>query len=160
MHQARVLKERDQLGQLYEQLGKLEKTLASQTEPTIQELLTTIEVIQMHEKYFSKEQLAELKVREQSLGEDKMKNYQNDWTDLMEKVRAEAKKGTDPSSAYVQELAVKWNSLVKAFSGGNKAIEVQLGSMYRNEPAMRDKAGMDPEVYEYVAKMMSYMHKK
>ena len=43
------------------------------------------------------------------------------------KVRAEAKKGTDPSTPQVQQLAHEWNSLIEAFTGGNAGIRMQLG---------------------------------
>lgn len=159
LHQKRVLEGRDQLSKLYDQLITLERTLAANEAPSTEELLTTIEVIQMYDKYFTKEQLEELKNRKDSIGEAKMKNYQNAWTELMAKVRTEMNKKTDPASSAVQALAKEWSSLVSAFSGGNTSIEVNLGSMYRNEPAMREKVGMDADYYEYVAKMMAYYHK-
>jgi hypothetical protein len=147
------------LGKLYDQLSTLEKTLAANGEPSIQELLTTIEAIQMHEKYFSKEELEKIKNQKTIIGDEKIQEYQAQWTELMNSVRQHAKQKTDPSDAAVQKLAHEWNSLVQAFSGGDAGIEVKLGSMYQNEPSMRSQVGLDPELYEYVAQMMSYFHK-
>jgi DNA-binding transcriptional MerR regulator len=159
LHQKRVLESRDQLARLYDQLSTLEKTLAAKQNPSVQELLKTIEVIHMHEKYFTQEQLEELKNREAALGSQKMQDYQAQWSTLMEKVRHEAKNGADPSAPHVQKLAQEWQGLVKAFSGGNTGIETQLGSMYKNEPAARERVGMDKELFEFVAKMMSHLPK-
>ena len=159
LHQGRVHEERDRLGKLYDQLTSLERTLATNRKPSIHELIKTIEVITMHDKYFTKEQLEEIKSRGESIGDAKMKEYQESWVTLMEKVRTEKKNKSDPSSASILKLAQEWDTLVKAFTGGNPHIEVQLGSMYRNEPSMRENFGMDPELWEYVTKMMGYFHK-
>jgi len=159
MHRQQVLERRDQLAQLYDQLLILERTLETGATPSVQELLKTIEVTTMFDKYFTKAQLEEIKTRRETLGDEQLKKYQSDWADLMAQVRKHTKAATDPSSREVQALAEKWNTLVKAFSGGNAHIEVKLGEMYRKEPTMREHAGMDPELYGYVGQMMGYYHK-
>jgi hypothetical protein len=85
-----------------------------------------------------------------------MDEYGGKWKVLMEKVRKQMEKGSDPASAEVQLLAIEWNSLVLAFTGGNSQIEFRLQEMYKQEPKMREQAGMDQELYEFVGKMMRY----
>jgi len=159
MHQSRVQQEREELGKLYDQLSALERTLATNGQPSVRELFKTIEVITMHDKYFTKEQLTELKQKREAFGESKMEEYQQKWPLLMDQVRSAMNADTDPFSPEIQKLAKEWNTLVQAFTGGNAKIEVQLASMYRNESSMREKFGLDPQMWEYVAKMMGFFHK-
>src|SRR6185437_12294647 len=149
MHRSRVVKEREHLGVLQDRLSKLESALTAHQVVSVEEFIKTIEVIQMHEKYFTKEQLQEFESRKHELGEEKLTAVQKQWEVLIAKVRSEMEKGTDPTTPHVQELAAEWNSLVLAFTGGNPKIEYGLQNMYMNEPKMRERAGLDAKMFEY-----------
>ena len=66
------------------------------------------------------------------------------------------KAGTPVGDSKVQALARRWNELVEAFTGGNPEIRGKLREMYKNEPSVRQKTGMDEELSVYVGKMMAY----
>lgn len=156
MHRSHIEKERERVSQLYTRLIQLENALITQQGASVEEFLKTIEVIQMFEKYYTKEPLEELEKRKQDIGPEKMEAYQDQWKVLMDNVRTEMKKGTDPASAQVQKYAVEWNLLLGAFSGGDRAIESAKAQMYENEPKMLEQFGLDPEMWTYVKKMMGY----
>ncbi len=76
----------------------------------------------MFDKYCTTEQLQQLKQRASTFGEDKMHAYQNDWQKLIDLVRVEMEKGTDPNDERVGLLAQRWYGLVQAFTGGDPSI--------------------------------------
>lgn len=142
MHRQRVEEDSERLLELRNRLTNLERALSAQSPVSVDEFIKTIEVIQMHEKYFSKEQLQDLEARKTELGQDKIKEVQTRWEVLTNQVRSAMEKGTDPTESNVQKLAAEWNSLVTAFTGGNPKIEFGLQNMYSNEPKMRENVGL------------------
>ena len=97
---------------------------------------TVMEVIEMSErldKYYSPEQLEYLEARRREVGEERIRESQAEWAELMENVRAEMEAGTDPSNERVQALAARWMALVEEFTGGDPGIERSLGNMWRQE---------------------------
>ena len=123
-------------------------------EVTIDQLLNTIEVMTMIEKYYTPEQLAELKQRADAMGPEGLQKVQDDWKQLFEDVRAEMAKGSDPKSERVQKLAGRWRALIEAFTGGNPGIERSLSNMYKSEPGATSQFGVDPAVRDFIGKAM------
>ncbi len=157
---ARVLRLRlDALrGELEEQrrlLHKLEHVadrLDSAETVTVDEFLDTIGALTMYEKYYTPEQLARLETRRAAVGEARIKAVQEEWPQLITAVRAEMEKGTDPSDPTVVALARRWMALVQEFTGGDPGIARSLETMYQNEPAARERSGLDPALMAYVQK--------
>jgi len=83
--------------------------------------------------YYTPEQLAELHERGRQLGEDGMRQAEADWQHLIDEVRAEMERGTDPASERVRSLAGRWHALVQAFTGGNPEIARSLQRMWEQE---------------------------
>ena len=121
-------------------------------ETSSEELITTIGWVTMYEKYYTKEQLDQLARRGEQVGEARMREVQQEWTELFAAVRAEMQKSTDPTSPAVRELGAKWQALVAEFTGGDAGIAASLQRMYQNEPAVRERAGVDPELYAYISR--------
>jgi hypothetical protein len=66
---------------------------------------TVMEVISMSErleKYYTLEQLEELEQRRHVLGEERIRQAEAEWKELIAQVRAEMDKGPDPASERVQ----------------------------------------------------------
>jgi MerR family transcriptional regulator, thiopeptide resistance regulator len=128
---------------------------SDETVPT-EEFLQVIEVTTMLDKYYTPEQMEELRQRREALGEDRMRQAETDWKELMEQVQAEMDRGTDPADERVQQLARRWMGLVQEFTGGNPGITQSLGRMYKEETTV---AGMDTahmrQMMEYVGKAMA-----
>ena len=109
----------------------------------------------MHEKYLTPEQLADVKARGSALGDAHIREVETEWPRLIAAVRAELQKGTDPASQVVQDLARRWVALVKEFTGGDPGIGRAVARMYANEPAVRERTGLDSELMAYVSKAMA-----
>lgn len=110
------------------------------------------------EKYYTPEQLEKLRQRREELGEETIRNAEEEWKELFTKYEAEMKKGTDPSSELVKKLAQRSWELIAAFTGGDTGIEQSLGSMYQQEggPNIMAQHGLsiDTAVWEYMGRAM------
>ena len=139
--QIQHLKERIGLQQrLCQRLESIaERWRADETIPT-EEFLQIIEDTRMFEKYYTPEQMEELKARRETVGDDRIRQVEGEWQELMAQIRAEMDRGTDPADERVQQLARRWMGLVQEFTGGNPGIEKSLGRMYSEEPVVH---GMD-----------------
>jgi MerR family transcriptional regulator, thiopeptide resistance regulator len=128
----------------------------SATSITVEDLIQTIEAITMFEKYYTPEQLETLKQRRESVGEERIKQVEIEWQQLIEQARAQMEKGSDPASESVQILAQRWQELIDEFTGGNSGIEQSLNTMYHHvgvETASRG-AG-DSALWEYMGKAIA-----
>jgi len=72
------------------------------------------------ERYYTPNQREELEQRRRAFGEERIRQAEAEWTELIEQVRAEMEKGTDPSNERVQILARHWMELVQEFTGGDQ----------------------------------------
>jgi MerR family transcriptional regulator, thiopeptide resistance regulator len=154
MHLARAKEQIATQQKLCDRLESLAKSMRSR-KVSVDQLISTIEVMNMFEKYYSREQLDELQQRAELLGEDGMRKAQQDWVTLMAEVRAEMEKGTDPESPQVRALARRWRVLIEAFTGGNSEIEKSLRTMYQSEPVHQKIQGTpEPGMMAYIGKAM------
>jgi hypothetical protein len=74
---------------------------------------------------------------------------------LTAEVRAEIAQGTDPASERAQELGRRWMSLVSEFTGGDPGVTAALGSMVQKEPEVRQRTGLDAEIFGYIQKVQA-----
>ncbi|MFO1054102.1 MAG: MerR family transcriptional regulator [Planctomycetota bacterium] len=117
---------------------------------SVGEFLETLEAMSMFEKYYTKEQLAELHARGQQLGAEKLREVEAEWPKLIASVRSEMQKGTDPKDPRVQALARRWKELLAMFTGGDPAIARAAGRVIQEEPHARERTGLDAEILSYV----------
>jgi len=122
--------------QLRDRLAAIAITLRSSGQPPVEDLMQLLEMMSMFEKYYTPEQLKELEERRQTLGDEKIRQSEVEWQELIEQVCAEMEKGTDPADERVQTLAQRWMGLVNAFTGGNPGIEKALGNMWTQEKSI------------------------
>jgi DNA-binding transcriptional MerR regulator len=155
MHLARAKEHVAEQQKLCDRLESLAQSMRTR-KVSVDQLIETIEVMNMFEKYYTKEQLEELKQRADALGEQGMRQAQQDWADLIEEVRIEMEKGTDPTSPKIVALGRRWRALIEGFTGGNPEIEKSLRTMYQNEPVHEKIQGMPyhPGMMAYIGKAM------
>jgi len=155
------LKEQIKTGQsLCDRLEEIARRWRSEETVSTEELLKIIEVTDMLDKYYTPEQMAELKQRRETLGDERIRQAEGDWKELMEQVQAEMDRGTDPADERVQQLARRWMGLVQEFTGGDPGIEKSVGRIYKEETVV---AGLDTahmrQMMEYVGKAMAASRK-
>jgi len=150
MHIARLREQMELSRTLLVRLEAMASWLEKNERASSEDLLKTIEVMHMFEKYYTKEQLAELEARRQALGDEAIAAVQAEWPVLIAKVRAEMDKGTPPEAEPVQALARRWMELVSMFTGGNPEIRKSLETAYAKEPGAAAQMGIDGALSDYV----------
>jgi MerR family transcriptional regulator, thiopeptide resistance regulator len=122
-------------------------------EVSADEILQTIEVMTMIEKYYSPEQLGQIEARKAALGEERIKEANAEWPHLFAAVRTEMDAGTDPADPKAQSLARKWYGLLDEFTGGDPGLFNSTRNMYANEDQIRemDVKAMRP-MFAYIQK--------
>jgi DNA-binding transcriptional MerR regulator len=120
------------------------RLLALREAATVDDLMTTMEAIEMHERYFTAEQREAIASRA-NLAEQ----GERDWAALIEEVRAARDAGEDPRGPRMQELAGRWRALIEQFTGGDPAVRDSLVRMYREEgPSSASRGAVDPELMQ------------
>ena len=147
------LKERiDFQTQLVRRLEAIYQRLEKTERVSVDQLTRLMEMMNMFEKYYTPEQLDYLEKRKEELGEEKIRQAESEWPQLIARMQEEMAKGTDPSSETVQTLARRWQELIDEFTGGDEGIVASLQNMYGQEPKLRQQMGMDPGLMEYLGK--------
>jgi len=152
------LKEQIEMQQgLCDRLERVAQRWRSDEQVPTEEFLQIIEVTNMFDKYFTPEQMEELKQRREVVGEARIKEVEAEWPELIALVKAEMDKGTDPADERVQQLARRWMGLVQEFTGGNPGITESVKTMYKEEPGLQvprmDMSAMRPAM-EYIGRAM------
>ena len=141
--------------QLRDRLVRLLSALDGDGAPASAEIIDAIEVMTMHEQYYTDEQLRKLSGRADALGPEGVERAQREWAELIDEVRGHMERGTDPAAPEMQELAARWRGLIEQFTGGDPAIRESLQRMYDEQGPSDASHGMvDPEVMAYAAKAM------
>jgi DNA-binding transcriptional MerR regulator len=135
--------------------ARLEETAArlrKRRTPTIEEIVRTIEEVTMSEKYFTPEQVEWMRERRAVVGEARIREVEAEWPRLVAEVRAAMENGTPPSDPHVRSLAGRWHGLVQEFTNGNLGISKAVATIYKEEPAVRQKTGIDAAMMEYISR--------
>jgi DNA-binding transcriptional MerR regulator len=115
-----------------------------------------IEMSERSEKYYTPEQREYLEQRRRSLGEERIREVEEEWPRLIEQVRAEMEAGTEPANERVQQLAKRWMELIQEFTGGDPGIERSVSNMWQQEESIH---GMNTapmrEMMQYVSRAMA-----
>lgn len=153
LHISRLEEQIETERKLCGRLKAIAASLRASEEVSVEELITTIEGITMLEKYYTPEQLEKLRERAEMIGEERIRQAEAEWQELIEQVRAEMNNGTDPASERVQQLAARWMGLVKEFTDNRPDIERSVGRMWQQEETIHgiDTRGMR-EMMEYISK--------
>lgn len=145
----------DRQQKLRSRLERLAAHIRAAREVSPEEFIQLIEATTMFDKYYTPEQLEELRQRAEKLGPEGMARAQEDWQDLISAVRQEMVRGTDPTDERVLALALKWNELIEAFTGGDPEIRQSLDRLWTEQSAnLSDQyaRGFDPALMEYIGR--------
>jgi MerR family transcriptional regulator, thiopeptide resistance regulator len=154
-HLARVDEQLAQVRDLRRRLRGILDAFDQLGEPSTDQIIETIEVMTMSERYYTPEQLEQLEARRNTLGEEGMAKAQQDWADLIAEMDAARTAGTDPADPHVQALADRWEALINAFTGGDPGITASLKRMYSEQGAPKASRGaLSPELSAYVEVVM------
>lgn len=139
-----------QLAQVETSLAQLRRLRGRLTrlsdETTVTGLIETMEAFEMHEKYFTQDQLDAIASRS-----DRAEEGQRSWAALMEEVERAHASGEDPRGPAMQALAMRWRELIDEFTGGDPEILASLKRMYETEGASAaQRSPLSPELVAYM----------
>ena len=159
-HLEEVQRQLDLNERLRDRLVQILEALNRQEEPDAESFIRTVEVMTMHEKYYTPEQLEQLEVRKQEFGPEAMERAQQEWADLIAEVEAEFNAGTPPSDPKLKPLIERWNKLIEAFTGGDAGIRESLQKVYDAKgPEAASRGMVNPEVMNYMGEAMNAAQK-
>lgn len=137
-------------------VAELRDRLRSAEDVSIDDLTRTIEVTMNYEKYYTPDQIEQLRGRREQLGDARIQEVQQEWTELFAAYAKAMEDGLDPTSDAVRALAHKAAALIQEFTGGDPGIFQSLGNMYRSEGAenVMARRGMEmaPGLWEYMGR--------
>lgn len=144
---ARLDRELAQAAKLRQQLVAMRTQLVAGQSPDLADWLETLELMNMYEKYFSPEELKDLPLHTDP-------DVLAEWSALITAVQSAMDHGATPDDADAQILALRWMAMVERGTGNNPAFLMRLHAMNENEPALRERSGITPELERFVEQAM------
>lgn len=129
---------------LRDQLAALQRQLIAGEEPDLAGWLTTLELMTMYDKYFSKDELAGLPL----LTGDAARTAE--WRVLVARAKALMANGAAPAADSARALAMEWMTMLERDTGGHADIAARLNTMQAQEPALSALNGIDDAVMAFV----------
>jgi DNA-binding transcriptional MerR regulator len=146
---AALTRQIDQAALLREQLAVLQRQIAAGEEPDLSTWLSTLELMTMYDKYFTKDELARLPLfQQEATGE-------SEWPLLVARVRALMDGGTPPSDPQAQQLGQQWMSKIERDTAGNPDFFARLNAMHEHEPSVQQRTGITRPMIDYVVSAVS-----
>jgi DNA-binding transcriptional MerR regulator len=140
-------------------LSRMLELLEQEREPSVDQFIQAIEEITMIEEHYTPEQQEQLARRRAELGEERIRQAECDWADLIDAVKAEQAAGTDPTDPRMLELAQHWRRLIEQFTGGDEGIRESLATMYREQdPEAASRGMVDTELMQYVGRALAALN--
>jgi DNA-binding transcriptional MerR regulator len=111
--------------------------------PELAEWLTTMELMTMYDKYFSPDELKQLPMYADA-------SLDAEWKAMVAQVREQMDSGASPEADQAQALAKRWMALLARATAGNPSFMTRLNAMHEQEPEMRERSGITPELQAFV----------
>lgn len=127
---------------------------------TAEEFLTAIRLMQEVAEMYTEEEMAIIQAQGEKIGKEGILSVEQEWPQLMEKMKAQLDKGAASDDPETLKLARRWKELVEMFTGGNQEIGAKLTDMYKNNPDAGKTfggPGFDPRMFEYVGEAMKHL---
>ncbi|WP_338766003.1 MerR family transcriptional regulator [Massilia sp. METH4] len=145
---AALQKRINESARMHAHLLQLHARLARGEQPELAEWLTTLEQMNMYDKYFSKEELANLRIVNDA-------SCRAEWAALVSEVAEAMKAGATPGSLDAKQLGHRWMTMLERDTGGNASIIARLDAMHANEPAIQQSTGISVAMHDYIAEVIS-----
>ncbi|HCE08178.1 MAG TPA: MerR family transcriptional regulator [Oxalobacteraceae bacterium] len=136
-----------QAAALRDRLKDLVASVAGAAEPNLDGWLTTLEMMTMYSKYFTDEEVENLRRRR---GSSKL-TLSAEWLEMVAAVRGLIDKETPPQSAQAATLAKRWMRLAQQTMGDDPRFFLKLEAMHRNESSVQVLTGIDGTLIDYIS---------
>jgi DNA-binding transcriptional MerR regulator len=137
----------DEAARMHAHLLALHARLARGEQPELAEWLTTLEQMKMYDKYFSRDELAKLRM----VHDDACRA---EWAALVAEVGQIMSEKTLPTSLQAKQLGLRWLTMLERDTGGNASFIARLDAMHVNEPALQQSTGINPAMHDFIAEVI------
>ena len=137
-------KQMAQAALLRAQLLRLQQQLGAGEQPDLAGWLTTLELMTMYDKYFSKDELAKLPL----FAGDRKRIAE--WDGIVARAKAMIAAGAKPSADEAKALAMAWMTMLERDTNGDAGLAERVNTMQVQEPELRQLNGIDGEVMAFV----------
>lgn len=130
---------------LRDRLSRLQGQLQRGEEPELADWLTTLEMMTMYDKYFTKEEQKQfplLSTAENSTAAE--------WAELVQSVHEAMEMNVSPQSQDAQTLAKRWISMLMRDSHGDPRLLAKLNAMHFSEPSVQAQTGITLDMIAFV----------
>lgn len=122
--------------------------------PSLDELLEHIHMSRPFEVPLTAAERAAFAERAADMGQAALDEAARAWPALIAEVRAAMDAGTPANDSAVRALAQRWQVLVQAASGGDRAVEQKIAQAWTAQPAQMAAMGLDPAMFRYIGAAM------
>lgn len=144
----------EQAARLRTQLLRLKAVMDRGETPEMADFLLTLELMTMHEKYFTPDELKRLEQHRRDAATD----LDQRWSTLVQAMRTLMERDVEPAQAEVQRRVAEWTTLAQETTGGDPGLLIKLDNMTRNEKAAQQHSGIDQNLLDYVMRGIAASH--
>ncbi|MCU6496936.1 MerR family transcriptional regulator [Rugamonas sp. A1-17] len=141
-------KQIEQATTLREQLTRLQHVLGRGDSPELSDWLRTLEMMDLYDKYFTREELKRLPFWQQ----DARRNAA--WAALVAEVEALMAQGVPPDDARAGELSERWMRTLQHDTAANPEFARRITVMLEREVKAQQQTRITPALREYVSAAM------
>ncbi|MFL6276953.1 MAG: MerR family transcriptional regulator [Blastocatellia bacterium] len=134
-----ISRKRGHLDRAIAAIERAERMIGAQGEAPLDAFKQIIEVINMENdtnwmmQYYSEAAQQKIQERAKDWTPEKQAKAQADWAALFKDVEAAMAEGLDPASERAQQLATRWDDLIRGFTGGDPEVTAGLKRLYADQ---------------------------
>ena len=131
---------------LRDRLVDLRTGLTGDETPDLESWLQTLELMNMYDRWFSKEELQQLPfaVEKEALADI--------WAGLVTEVKHLLEQNVSVTDARATDLASRWMERLEQDTAGKPEFLTRLNEMHSVEPQMQEQTGITPEITDYITR--------
>ncbi|HCJ7667119.1 TPA: MerR family transcriptional regulator [Enterobacter hormaechei subsp. xiangfangensis] len=131
---------------LRNRLVELRTGLTDDATPDLESWLQTLELMNMYDRWFSKEELQQLPfaVEKEALADM--------WAGLVTEVKHLLEQNVSVTDARATDLASRWMERLEQDTAGKPEFLTRLNEMHSVEPQMQEQTGITPEITDYITR--------
>ncbi|MDF7724767.1 MerR family transcriptional regulator, partial [Enterobacter hormaechei subsp. steigerwaltii] len=131
---------------LRNRLVELRTGLTDDATPDLESWLQTLELMNMYDRWFSKEELQQLPfaVEKEALADI--------WSGLVTEVKHLLEQNVSVTDARASDLASRWMGRLEQDTAGKPEFLTRLNEMHSVEPQMQEQTGITPEITDYITR--------
>jgi len=131
---------------LRERLVELRTGLAVDEAPDLESWLQTLELMNMYDRWFSKEELQQLPFAVQKEALEAI------WQALVAEAKTLLEQHIDIADPRAMDLATRWMVRLEQDTAGKPEFLARLNEMHSVEPQMREQTGISAEMTDYITR--------